>query len=145
MTYEEPGWKPLYVSSIVGGGTPGNRSIRDALQRLARAADSVEWSGGEDETGVDVVFHVTGPLIAPPDYSGMRTGTLSRKRRLITVQVAVPVELEAVPEEEALRVFARDLVDATELARTTVARRKDTLPVRQAGQVAERAAQALTN
>ncbi|MBM7829448.1 hypothetical protein JOE59_000153 [Agromyces cerinus] len=72
---------------------------------------------------MDVVFHVPGPLLTP-DYEGIRTGTLSRRDRLIQVQVAVPADLGSLGEQEVCRHLADRLVEAVDLAKATVARRK---------------------
>ncbi|MEU8295674.1 hypothetical protein AB0C04_00080 [Micromonospora sp. NPDC048909] len=72
------------------------------------------------------------PIEPAPDYKGLRTGTLSRRDRLIMIQVAVPADLGSREEHEVSRYLADRLVEAVELARTTVVGRKAALPVRQA-------------
>ena len=128
-------WRPLYVSSVVGGSSSGNRVIRTALSRLAQQVAALSWEGDIDETGVDVIFHITGPLMSP-EYTGIRTGRLSRTKKLIVVQVAVPVELEGAPEGQISRSLAKYLLDAAELARATVSKKKDVAPINRAMEMA---------
>jgi hypothetical protein len=137
MGSEQEAWRPLFVGSVVGGSSSGNRLIRVALGRLARIVDAFPWESGADEIGVDAVFHITGPLMAP-DYSGIRSGRFSKPDRLIAIQIAVPVALEELSEDEATRALSRLLVEATELAGITVAQRKDAPSVSQAISVAKR-------
>ncbi|QNE77169.1 hypothetical protein F0344_23455 [Streptomyces finlayi] len=92
---------------------------------------------------MDVVFHVPGPLLAP-DYEGTRTGTLSRRERLITMQIAVPSDLGTRGQREVSRYLADHLVEAVVVARTTVARRKAMLAVGQAVPMARFVASAST-
>ncbi|MGW8884441.1 hypothetical protein [Streptomyces sp. NPDC055749] len=128
-------WAPLFIGAVVGGPTTRNRPVSDGIGLLARLADEAPWEPADDETGVDVVFHVPGPLLVP-GYEGTRTGTLSRRERLIGMQIAVQADLGARGEREVARHLADRLVEAVDLARTTVARRKATLGVRQAVSVA---------
>ncbi|MEV0489524.1 hypothetical protein [Streptomyces atratus] len=131
MAAEEEPWAPLFIGAVVGGPTAHNRPVSDSIGLLARLADEAPWQPTDEETGVDVVFHVPGPLLAP-DYEGTRTGTLSRRERLITMQIAVPADLGTRGEREVSRYLADRLVEAVDVARTTVARRKATLAVGQA-------------
>ncbi|WP_328910280.1 hypothetical protein OG230_12595 [Streptomyces sp. NBC_00234] len=124
-------WAPLFIGAVVGGPTARNRPVSDGVGLLARLADEAPWRPTDEETGVDVVFHVPGPLIAP-DYEGTRTGTLSRRDRLIAMQIAVPADLNTRGEREVVRYLADRHVEGVDLARTTVARRKATLAVDQA-------------
>jgi hypothetical protein len=80
----------LSIGSVVGGSTSGNRPWRDEIRDLTHRV-STERSGIESPLNVNVVFHVPGNLLAP-DYAGVRTGSFSRARRLLMVQVALPVE-----------------------------------------------------
>ncbi|MFF3290684.1 hypothetical protein [Streptomyces sp. NPDC003023] len=131
MAVEDDSWAPLFVGAVVGGPTARNRPLSDGVGLLARLADEAPWTPSEDETGVDVVFHIPGPLMAP-DYEGVRSGSLSRRERLIMVQVAVPDEVcDEGPEGVAAHLAAR-LVEAVDLAVATVAKRKAALPVWQA-------------
>jgi hypothetical protein len=132
---EEEPWAPLFVGAVVGGPTAHNRPVSDGIGLLARLAREAPWQPTDQETGVDVVFHVPGPLVSP-DYEGLRTGTLSRRDRLIMIQVAVPADLGSREQHDVSNHLADRLVEAVELARTTVAGRKAALPVRQALPVA---------
>ncbi|MFC7529291.1 hypothetical protein [Actinoplanes sp. GCM10030250] len=95
---------------------------------------------------MDVVFHVAGPLLdteftgtdRPVRAAGTR-GRYARPLRLVAVQIAVPADLENRPPEEVLPMLADHLVEATELAAATLAKRKNALPVRLAVDVARTA------
>ncbi|MEU7903418.1 hypothetical protein [Actinoplanes sp. NPDC049118] len=137
-TEDENDWGPLFVGSVIGGRTPGNTGIATAIDRLSQIVDGVGWTDHGDESGVDVVFHVAGPLLAT-EFTGVRTGRYARPVRLVAVQIAVPAELENRPPEEVLPMLADDLVEATELAAATLAKRRNALPVRLAVDVARRA------
>ncbi|KRC60971.1 hypothetical protein ASE14_08440 [Agromyces sp. Root81] len=140
MAIEEEPWAPLFIGAVVGGPTRQNRPVSDGIGVLARAAHEASWEATDQETGVDVVFHVPGPLLAP-DYEGIRSGTLSRRHRLIQVQIAVPADLGSRGEREVCRYLADRLVEAADLAKATVARRKAALEVDQAVLIARFAAE----
>lgn len=144
-------WRPLYVSSVVGGPSPENRGIRDAIRRLAETVDGLSWTAGDNgsadggrESGVDVVFHVAGPIVAP-DYAGVRTGRFSKADSVIAVQVAVPTSLEDAPDEAVARSLSAYLVEAAELARGELSRRRGAPPVRQAVDLARRAMESIVD
>jgi hypothetical protein len=141
VTNDDESWHPLYVGSVIGGKNPANTGIVTALDRLSQIVKGVGWHDEGDESGVDLVFHVSGPLLAAP-YTGMRTGRYSKTERLVGVQIAVPVELENQPPEQVLPVLADSAVEAAELAAATLAKRKNALPVRLAVDVARRAREA---
>jgi hypothetical protein len=84
---DEPA-EPLSIGSVVGGATDSNRAWSDALTRLTLA---IAEKRGDLQTplNVNVVFHIPGHILKP-DYEGERTGSFSRKRSLLMVQVAVP-------------------------------------------------------
>ena len=144
MATDQEAWSPLFVGSVIGGSTRNNRAINAAATRLAQAVKGLVWESVVDETGVDVVFHVTGPLMTP-EYVGIRTGRFSKAERLIQVQVAVPVTLEELSEDDALRSLSEYLLEATELAKAAVARRKGAPPINQAVRLAQQALEFLMN
>ncbi|MFJ2738832.1 hypothetical protein ACIO3O_04110 [Streptomyces sp. NPDC087440] len=127
-------WKPLYIGAVEGGPTPHPGKLTAGLQEIGRLVDAQPWEHSEDETAIDLVFHIPGSLLKP-EYEGIRTGSLWRKRCIMQVQVAVPEELGAEEHDAIVRWYARKLVDAVELARTTLPRRKDALPVVQAATI----------
>jgi len=100
--------------------------VGTAISRIKRLAGEGQV---EDSGSLDVVFHVPGSLIAP-DYDGVRTGTLSRKRRLLQVQVAVPRDLD---DRDEVVEIARSLVlllrNAVRIARPVFDRAR--IPYRQ--------------
>ncbi|MBG0564028.1 hypothetical protein [Actinoplanes aureus] len=136
-------WEPLFVGSVIGGSSPDNRASRAAVSALAREVGRLPWEFVSEETGVDVAFHIPGPLLQP-DYAGIRTGSVSRKQRLIAVQIAVPADITSKSDEETLRLLAEYLVSGVEIARDAVARRKGMPPVMQAVTLARLAHEAIT-
>jgi hypothetical protein len=101
----------IYIGQILGGPelrdhAPLNRAIAK-LYRLRGPA-------GEGEFGsLDVVFHVAGSLLEP-EFSGVRTGRFSRKRRMLQVQIAVPKEV--VASEDPYPILAARLLEAVRVA-----------------------------
>jgi hypothetical protein len=124
------------VSSVIGGSSADNRKIRAAHRLLAQQSNALAGESDGDETVVDVIFHIAGPLLAP-DYEGIRTGRFSKVKNLMVIQVAVPRELENESEEEILRSLKRYMLDAAELAQVTVAKKKGVPPVGRALEVAK--------
>jgi hypothetical protein len=139
---ENPEWRPLYVSEVIGGSTAANRGIRAAVDRLGHLVDQVEWTPADDEAAVDMEFHVTGNLLKP-DYEGMRTGRWARSSRVQVVQYAIPVELEESSEEEVVNHLGQRLVDAVALAEEGLAKKRNKLPVRQARVIADEVSRTL--
>jgi hypothetical protein len=87
----------LYVGSVVDGniGAHGNDAIVPAIAKLRRLALALRASQEEpEEAQIDLVFHVPGPNFSL-DYSGLRSGSIWRSKRLIQIQVAVPDQLTA--------------------------------------------------
>ena len=79
----------IYIGAIFGGPEGFQLPVARAISRLERLRDV----GGDGNSGsVDVVFHVAGSLLQP-EHVGVRTGRLSRKRRMLQVQIAVPAEV----------------------------------------------------
>lgn len=99
---DEP-FQALSIGSIIGGSNARNRAWHDGIRDLTRRVKAAA-QGIDSPLGVNVVFHVPGHILSP-DYSGVRTGRFSRRRRLLMVQVALPVD---VPEDPF-----RYLCDAT--------------------------------
>lgn len=124
-------WKPLFVGSVIGGASADNRASRAAVSRLAKEVGRLAWTPTYEESGVDVAFHIPGPMLEP-EHSGIRTGRTSKKERLIAVQIAVPSEIRLKSEFETLQIMADYLVEGVELAQAVVARRKGMPPVLQA-------------
>jgi hypothetical protein len=80
----------LSIGSVVGGATPRNAPWRDAIRNLAVGVKEAR-SGVQAPLCLNIVFHVPGNILKP-EFSGTRTGTFSRRRALLMVQVALPDE-----------------------------------------------------
>ncbi|KGN29376.1 hypothetical protein N802_13690 [Knoellia sinensis KCTC 19936] len=97
---------------MVFGGSPHvDKAWDPAISVIMRDVIQARY-GITTPLSVNVVFHVTGELLQA-EFSGVRTGTFSRKRMLLMVQAAVPLE----PVEDrrgVLLVLLRSAVDAAE-------------------------------
>jgi hypothetical protein len=80
----------LSIGSVVGAATPSNAAWREAIRNLTLGVSGAR-SGVESPLGLNIVFHVPGNILKP-EFTGSRTGTFSRKRALLMVQVALPEE-----------------------------------------------------
>jgi hypothetical protein len=102
----------IYIGGIYGGPEVRGSAIDRAISKLSR----LRGPGTEDERGsLDVVFHVPGSIIAP-DYSGIRTGRFSKKKRLLQIQVSVPKDITAADEPTMEMFLLQALRDAIQLA-----------------------------
>lgn len=103
----------LYIGGVYGGPEVSGSSIDVAIGRVT----VLLGEGRVDDSGsLDVVFHVPGS-IATPDYRGVRTGSLSKKERLLQVQVGVPAEM-CSQDQRAVATFVVDsLREAIRIAR----------------------------
>jgi hypothetical protein len=90
---DEPA-KLLSIGTVIGGATAANRGwrepIRDLSSRVSRARD-----GLCAPLNLNVVFHIPGHILQP-EFKGVRTGSYSRARSLLMVQVTLP---EQPPDE----------------------------------------------
>ena len=90
----------IFLGAVYGGPEIRTSSFHRVLGGLVDLTAGAE----PQETGsLEVVFHVPGSIIAP-DFQGLRTGTLWRKKRKLAVQVAVPPAILAADDVE-LRAF----------------------------------------
>ena len=101
----------IYIGEIRGGPElRDDAPICKAIAKIYRLRGPV----GEGEFGsLDVVFHVAGSLLEP-EFSGVRTGRFSRKRKKLQVQIAVPKELVAA--EDPYPSLAARLLEAVRVA-----------------------------
>jgi hypothetical protein len=83
----------LYVGERWGGPMEDSPDLSRAMSAFYRMVDEERPPAGPDDLSIDLVFDVSGPILQW-DYQGIRTGRLSRKRRLLQIQVAVPDKLE---------------------------------------------------
>jgi hypothetical protein len=82
--------EPLSIGAVIGGHTQRTRAWSAALGELTLDIAEAR-TGVTSALNVNVVFHVPGDILKP-DYSGVRTGSFSRKLSLLMVQVALPEE-----------------------------------------------------
>lgn len=112
--------KPVYVSLIVGGDAPENRTAVAAARAVGRLADEIGDRIKPSGLSVLITFHIAGPIVAPK-YQGIRTGRYVPKEELLDVQVAVPVSLSTADVREYI---AGVLQETLRQVTAYVARRK---------------------
>lgn len=102
---------PLSIGSVVGGWlSPGTTRWNEALDILTH--DVINGCRGiSSPLNVNVVYQVPGHLLRP-EFEGVRTGSYSKKRNLLMVQVALPDE----PPDDAVADVKRRLAHAVEEA-----------------------------
>ena len=100
----------IYIGAIFGGPEGFQLPVARAISRLKHLCD-VRDDG--DCGSVDVVFHVAGSLLKPK-HIGVRTGRLSRKKRILQVQIAVPAEVAS--SEDAYQTLVAWVSEALALA-----------------------------
>jgi hypothetical protein len=102
--------QPLTIG-MVSGGTLGTRPWRDAVRAVARRLKDLPASF-ETPLAINVSFQIPGEVIKP-DFTGIRTGTFSRRDALLMIQVALP---DSIDEDRELYVVARlrDAIDVAE-------------------------------
>jgi hypothetical protein len=90
---DDEGPRPLSIGGIVGGPDLTASRWDDEVTRLSRVVSDLRPAAAE--FNVSVVCHVPGSIVQP-GYSGVRTGTYSRKRQELMVQAPVPA-MDAEP------------------------------------------------
>lgn len=106
----------IYISARVGGEDRSNAAVTRALRELATLTAEESGLGDASDIRIDLVFDVSGPVLAT-NYQGIRTGRLSRRGRLLQVQIAVP---EGLRGSDVWGFFARALPDVRDLVRDFV-------------------------
>ncbi|MFC3653316.1 hypothetical protein ACFONN_17275 [Dyella humi] len=109
----------LSLGWIVGGSTLANKPWDDAIRDLAIRIDEAS-QGVEAPLNLNVVFQVPGNMLKP-EFVGVRTGSFSKARALLMVQVAVPEEVSSNPT-----IYLKSTIHAAidEAARWAVKRKK---------------------
>src|SRR5262249_1121116 len=80
---------PMYIGSVVGGPEISSRSsLLQEAKRLVEIISPIRPEEGSTSV-IDLVLFVPGPILKP-DWTGARTGSLSKKLKLLQIQVAVP-------------------------------------------------------
>lgn len=108
----------LSLGWIIGGSTEANRPWDNAIEeldvRIERAAINIEAP-----LNLNVVFHVPGNMLKP-EFEGVRTGSFSKAKALLMVQVALP---EAAPSNP-MGYLKSAIYDAVESAEKWSIRRR---------------------
>ena len=76
----------LYIGAVFGGP---EFSGSDAKRLIGSASRIAQKNDVFDQGALDIVFHIPGNVIKP-DWKGARTGRISRKRKMLQIQIAVP-------------------------------------------------------
>lgn len=109
---------PLSLGVVYGGLGATHDFWAPHLQRLMKQV--VELRGEiVGPLSVNVVYHVEGPLLGRIDFERVRTGSLSRKHKILMVQAAVP----PLPVDDPRAVLVDLLTDAVDAAEALAKRR----------------------
>jgi hypothetical protein len=89
----------LSLGLAVGGRSPSNELVQEALAALMRAVKERRGTYPNLGLRINIVFHVPGPL-SKPDYEGVHARRLDRKKEYLLVHAAVPetVTFSDVPQ-----------------------------------------------
>jgi hypothetical protein len=108
----------MYIGAIFGGPEAMSSEVGSAISKIKRLVgehDPLD-SGSGVSASLDVVFHVPGSLVTP-EYEGVRAGRLSKKERLLQVQIAVPQDVIRKDRDEIERSLIGLLREAVRRAR----------------------------
>lgn len=118
---------------VIDGGASAESGWPEALAAL-RSATRDSYEGHEAQFELNVVFHVPGEYLNV-DFEGMRTGSFSRRKAVLAVQVALPVEAP-VDVDVMLRTCVWDAIEMAEeflyqegLDRGLLATARDRFPI----------------
>lgn len=103
----------MYISQIYGGPELVGSAFDRALALVTRLRGPADEPGRD--ASLDMVFHVPGSQLSP-DYDGVRTGRLSKRQRMLQVQIAVPPELLRRSEAEIVAFLLDSLRDGVRIA-----------------------------
>jgi hypothetical protein len=131
----------IHVGAVLGGPELACSAFSEALSGVCFPEPGMPWpepgqapdprgyrerNDPRDVGSLDVVFHVPGSLLKP-EHAGMRTGRLSRKERMLQIQIAVPETLLA--STDGLRAFIlAAIADAIDLGAQPFKRARITYP-----------------
>ena len=83
----------LYLSDILGGPDQINKPFAIMTSALCRIKEGYMNEMLEPDDGIlNVVFQYHGTLLKP-EFTGIRTGSFSKAKQILIVQVSVPEEL----------------------------------------------------
>jgi hypothetical protein len=104
----------LYISQISGGPEVAGSRIDRMIARLIRLRGPIVEPEGHTAS-LDIEFHVPGSIL-DPEHTGVRTGRLSKKHKLLAVQVGVPREILDKEEHEMAAFLLSALREAVRVA-----------------------------
>lgn len=83
----------LFLSDILGGPEQVDKPFSKKADEICRRKDRYQKDAISPEDGtINVVFQYPGSLLQP-DFVGVRTGSFSKKKRMLVVQVAFPGDM----------------------------------------------------
>src|SRR6266700_5558645 len=83
----------LFLSEILGGPEKLDKEFDRQSTSICRLKDTYERKMlSPDDGALNVVFQYPGSLLQP-EFTGVRTGSFSKKKMLLAVQVAVPADI----------------------------------------------------
>jgi len=100
----------LFLSAILGGPEQLDKPFDKISSLICRRKDLLQDELIDPEDGiVNVVFQYSGTLMRP-DFCGIRTGSFSKKKRILVIQIAFPQEV--VISEQFSHHYLLLLIDA---------------------------------
>jgi hypothetical protein len=97
----------IFIGAIIGGPSESERLMGVRIQSLAFARDKIQDQVVKAyDCMLDIVFHFEGSLVVP-EFTGVRTATFFRNKRILQVQVAVAREMQ---EKQELLLFLCQLL-----------------------------------
>jgi hypothetical protein len=113
-----------------------NSVLTEVLSAVSKAGRTAGDGPGEGtESTLNVVFHVPGSIFQP-EFRGIRTGTFSKAKATLMVQVAVPSGLQS---EKEMRSFAcRSIREVIDIAAPVFSKAKIPVPENQAKELIDK-------
>jgi hypothetical protein len=105
MSEADEATEALSIGTVIGGSTAANKGWAEPLRTLTERVAKAR-AGVDVPLGVNVVFHIPGPLLQP-EFDGVRTGTYSRKRSLLMVHATLREQPPDDPYAHLLTVTLR--------------------------------------
>src|SRR5713226_9593971 len=110
MTYNSDLAMGLFLSDILGGPEQLDKPFDKKVTAICKKMELHKAGMIDPEDGtINIVFQYPGSLLQP-EFSGVRTGSFSKKRKTLVVQVAVPAD--AMSSKDFVEQYLRFLKDA---------------------------------
>jgi hypothetical protein len=99
------------------GGVYGGPELRGSrIDRAIGQLVKLRGPGVEGRSGsLDLAFHIPGSVFAPK-FAGIRTGRLSKKERMLAIQISVPPEVVFAEDADIQSFLVRAIRDSIDLA-----------------------------